>query len=173
MSTLSLTDLDQDIDSYMAEQGEPPVLTNDSHPTPAPAFQSVPPAEKLAFVNRGKVRKMEKGESWYLISRDWWKRWSKACTGQVDKEGPVAEQDLGPVDNSCIVDASGSIRADISEGVDVEYVPEEVWLSFVAWYVSSHLLFFVPQHYQSGMANQRIPFRDGSSKEGHSQNILL
>jgi ubiquitin carboxyl-terminal hydrolase 4/11/15 len=146
MSTLSLTDLDQDIDAYMAEQGEQSmsaILIPESHPAPVPAFQSVPPAEKIAFIKRGKERKMEKGESWYLISRDWWKRWSKACTGAVDKEGPVSEQDLCPVDNSSIVDASGNIRADINEGVDVEYVPEEVWLSFVFWYVCIYFLFFV------------------------------
>jgi ubiquitin carboxyl-terminal hydrolase 4/11 len=136
MSTLSLTD---EIDSYMAEQGEQNISPN-SHPAPAPAYPSVPPAQKIAFVNQGKKRNMEKGESWYLISQDWWKRWSKACTGEVDKEGPVSEEDLGPVDNSAIIDAYGNIRTDINEGVDVQYIPEEVWLSLVAWYVSNRFL---------------------------------
>lgn len=136
MSSLSLTD---DIDSYMAEQGKP--NTSDSHPAPVPRFPLVPLAEKFALVKRGKERKMEKGETWYLISRVWWKRWNKACTGEVDKEGPVTEQDLGPIDNSGIVDARGNIRSDISEGVDFEYIPEELWLSFVAWCVYNH--FFI------------------------------
>lgn len=141
MSTLSLTD---EIDSYMAEQGEPNipgVLSLDSHPAPMPSFSSVPPNEKIALVKRAKERKLEKGETWYLTSRVWWKRWNKACTGEVDKEGPVSEQDLGPIDNSTIVDAYGNLRVGIAEGVDVEYIPEEVWLSFVAWYVCYH--FFI------------------------------
>jgi len=150
MSSLSLTDQEHDIDSYMAEQGDqdiPIILTPDGHPTtaPAPAFPSVPPAEKLAFVKRGKERKIEKGETWYLISRGWWKRWNKACTGEVDKEGPVTEQDLGPVNNSDIVDTYGNIRPSISESVDVEYVPEEVWLSFVTWYVCLFFLFHIAE----------------------------
>ena len=177
MSTLSLTD---DIDTYMAEQGDPDMsatFTTDSHTAPAPAYPSVPPTEKIALVKRGKDRRMEKGETWYLISRDWWKRWHKACTGEVDKEGPVEEKDVGPVNNSSIVDASGNIRGDITEGVDVEYIPEEVWLSFVAWYVSNRCLIYsscVSTEYRLlGTVNRFIPFRDESSKEGLLQHILL
>ncbi|RDB15775.1 Ubiquitin carboxyl-terminal hydrolase 4 [Hypsizygus marmoreus] len=138
MSTLTLTDPNQDIDAYMAEQGEDdnPVLASltSSPRQSAHAFQLVPPGEKLALVERGRSRKMEAGETWYLISRDWWKRWKKACTGEIDKEGLVSEQDLGPVDNSRLLDSYGNLQSSLVEGVDLEYVPEEVWKLFFDWY---------------------------------------
>lgn len=142
LSSLSLTDYTQDIDAYMAEQGEaeiPTVISLKPAPIDCSATlvsmppQLIPPQEKHAFVEKGIRRKMEVGETWYLVSRDWWKRWQKACTGSVDKEGPVTEGQLGPVNNSSLLDAFGNLHASLAEGVDVEYVPEDVWKSFVSW----------------------------------------
>jgi ubiquitin carboxyl-terminal hydrolase 4/11/15 len=89
--------------------------------------------EKHQIVKKGKERKMEVGETWYLVSRVWYKRWEKACTGEVDKEGPVREEELGPVDNSGLLDTYGDLQPSQAEGVDLEYVPEEVWNLFVQW----------------------------------------
>ncbi|KAF9460519.1 hypothetical protein BDZ94DRAFT_1265773 [Collybia nuda] len=138
MSTLTLADSNHDIDSYMAEQGEGDIPVHISltpvQDRPNATFTSVTPAEKVTIVEKGKGRQMEAGEMWYLISRDWYKRWRKACTGEVDKEGPMSEDDLGPVDNSQLLDSYGNLQLSLAEGVDVEYVPEEVWTSFVSWY---------------------------------------
>ena len=137
LSTLTLVDPNQDIDAYMEEQGEADIPAFMPPPSQIPlAMQSLPPGEKLSLVEKGKARKMEIGETWYLVSRDWYKRWNKACTGVVDKEGPLTEQELGPVDNSSLLDSYDNLLASLVEGVEVEYVPEEVWSHFVLWYVA-------------------------------------
>jgi len=136
LSTLTLGDPNQDIDAYMNEQGEAdiPAFMPPSSQI-APAIQSLPPGEKCSLVEKGKARKMEIGETWYLVSRDWYKRWIKACTGVIDKEGPLTEQELGPVNNSSLLDSYNNLLASLAEGIEVEYVPEEVWSHFVLWYV--------------------------------------
>ena len=140
LSTLTLGDPNQDIDAYMEEQGEADIPAFMPPPSQvAPATQSMPPGEKLSLVEKGKERKMEIGETWYLVSRDWYKRWIKACSGVVDKEGFLTEQELGPVDNSSLLDSYNNLLASLAEGVDVEYVPEEVWSHFVLWYVALQL----------------------------------
>lgn len=140
LSTLTLGDQSQDIDAYMEEQGEadiPSFMPPSSQVTPA--MYSLPPGDKLSLVEKGKSRKMEVGETWYLVSRDWYKRWTKACTGVVDKEGPLTEQELGPVNNSSLLDSYNNLLASLAEGVEVEYVPEQVWSHFVLWYVALQL----------------------------------
>lgn len=134
MSTLSLTDPNQDIDSYMAEQGEADIsLSLPLAPRAAGGFASIPPEEKVSIVENGKNKAMEVGETWYLVSRDWWKQWRKACAGEVDKEGPVTEQELGPIDNSPLLDAYQNLKTSLVEGVEVEYVPEDIWTHLTGW----------------------------------------
>lgn len=140
MSTLTIADPNHDIDSYMDEQGEndipavmtlgPSMISGKSIGLPKTAL----PAERLSFVEKNKSRQMKVGETWYLVARDWWKRWRKALSGEADKEGPVDEQDLGPVDNSRLLDSYGNLQLSLAEGVDLEYIPEDVWICFVQWY---------------------------------------
>jgi len=128
------SDLNQDIDAYMAESDAlhiPPIVSLPSYEETA-----MPPVslqEKHQIVKKGKDRKMEVGETWYLVSRVWYKRWEKACTGEVGKDGPVGEEELGPVDNSGLLDTYGDLLPSQAEGIDLEYVPEEVWNLFVQW----------------------------------------
>ena len=136
LSTLTLGDPNQDIDAYMEEQAEADILASIPPSSQiTPAMHSLPPGEKLSLVEKGKARHMEIGETWYLVSRDWYKRWTKACLGTVDKEGPLSEEELGPVNNSSLLDSYNNLLASLAEGVEVEYVPEEVWSHFVLWYV--------------------------------------
>ncbi|KAG6840248.1 hypothetical protein C0991_007941 [Blastosporella zonata] len=136
MSTLTIADSNQDIDSYMAEQGEDDIsgLIVAGPSTWPEVSKASSPEEKLAYVDRCKARKMEVGETWYLVGRLWWRRWRKALTGEVDKEGSVNEEDLGPVDNSPLFDSYDNLLSSISEGVDMEFVPREVWRCFIHWY---------------------------------------
>jgi ubiquitin carboxyl-terminal hydrolase 4/11 len=128
---IPLSSIDDDIDAYMANQGE-----GDSFDTLSP---SISPEQKLLSIDELNKRPMEVNDSWYLVSKQWYKRWRKACTGEVDKEGPVNEQDLGPVDNSPIVDRDGNLVSPVIEGLDVEFVHPEAWRLLVQWYVLSHL----------------------------------
>ncbi|KAJ6534629.1 hypothetical protein DFH09DRAFT_1284138 [Mycena vulgaris] len=131
LSTLSISDPTPENDAYMAELGED---TFRLAPTYTTLYQSVPPAEKLARVELAKAESMKQGEVWYVIDRNWWKRWKKACTGVVDKEGAVTEDELRGVDNTAIVDVNGNLRVPLSDGVDYELVPTAVWNDFVSWY---------------------------------------
>jgi ubiquitin carboxyl-terminal hydrolase 4/11/15 len=140
MSSLTLTDPSQEIDSYMAEQGEadiPPFITSVPQQGTT-STQSLRPEEKVVLVEGEKVKKMGAGETWYLVSRKWWKRWRSACTGEIDKDGPpVAEQEVGPVDNAPLLDEAGGLKIGLTEGIDVEFVPEEIWNAFATWFVDS------------------------------------
>lgn len=127
-SSLS-SDLNSDIDVYMTDSGYLAVAP----PSYQETAMHVSHEEKHLIVKKGKGRKMEAGETWYLVSCVWYKRWIKACTGVVDKEGPVTEEELGPVDNSGLLDTYGNLQPSLAEGVDLEYVPEEVWNLFVQW----------------------------------------
>jgi len=145
LSTLSLSDPSQDIDAYMVEQGEadiPDAISlKASVSQNATAHSPIPPTEKLFLVEKSIGKKMEVGQTWYLVSREWWKRWQKACTGQVDKEGGVIEQDLGPVNNTPLLDEYENLLPSLIEQIDVEYVPEEVWSYFVTWSVYHWILY--------------------------------
>lgn len=147
MSTLSIADAkhEQDIDAYMAEQGEETVsqtlyettkapLTNGTLTITPQATQS-PPISKLSIIGDLRKHPMQIGETWYVIHKRWYRRWQKACSGEEDKEGRIEEKDLGPVDNSSLVNIRGEITSSLVEGVDVEYVPEQAWNLFVTWYV--------------------------------------
>ncbi|TFY59459.1 hypothetical protein EVG20_g7789, partial [Dentipellis fragilis] len=142
ISHLSLSDpTAAEIDDYLASQGEmdlPATISVDpileSADNAAPAQPAMSPQDKHAFVEQKRKRQMKESEVWYLVSRRWFRRWQKAVTGEQDKEGGLEEKDLGPVDNTSLVNAEGQLMISLVEGVDVEYVPEEVWTAFVSWY---------------------------------------
>ncbi|OCH87381.1 UCH-domain-containing protein [Obba rivulosa] len=132
MSSLSLTDanIDSEIDSYLAEQPE------DTLPSPPDQdeLELATPAQKLATVEALCKNPMTAGETWYIVSRRWYRKWQKALSGEVDKEGGAEEKDIGSVDNSDLVDAAGNLTSQAIEHVDVEFVPSRVWDMFVEWY---------------------------------------
>lgn len=75
------------------------------------------------------------GETRYIVAQSWYSRWEKACTGMVDKDGPVLETELGPVDNSEFLNKEGSLdyNSSLIEDVDVQYVDQITWDLFKKW----------------------------------------
>ena len=133
-------DMIDEIDSYLAEQGEASGAPAAEHPleatSSAPSTSTLTPKEKHEKIVAMGKRDMVVGETWYVVSRRWWKRWEKACLGTVDKEGAVDEKDIGPVDNKHLVDLKGNLATQqVVEGVDVEFIPEEAWTLLQEWYV--------------------------------------
>ena len=132
-------DRDHDIDAYMAEQ-EGALQLGASALAPFPVqngiVAAVSPEAKLSLVQNLSKKQMQVGDTWYLVSRQWYKRWQKACSGELDKEGPLEEKDVGPVNNSSLVDKDGNLVYAV-EGIDVEYVPQEAWSYLVSWFVHS------------------------------------
>lgn len=131
LSSLSINDAAADIDAYMADQGED-ASAKPSSPVATPTLE-----EKLRSVESLVQSPMRVDETWYVVSSAWYRRWRKAVSRQVDKDGEVDENDLGPVDNSDIVVAGGY---DINQELgldDYVFVPEQVWTWFATWCVST------------------------------------
>ncbi|KDQ61690.1 hypothetical protein JAAARDRAFT_123860 [Jaapia argillacea MUCL 33604] len=147
---------DEELDAYMAEQGESDAVSSLLFGPPLPATLDGPtshdhhtmlngnsgvstqdkpmtPSQRLDFVEAAKTP-MSAGQTWFVISRSWYRRWYRACTGEQDKEGTVDEKDIGPVDNTELVDKKGRLTTSVIEGVNAEFVPQATWDAFVAWY---------------------------------------
>lgn len=126
-----------DIDTYMAEQGEADIPDTIQLPTHTlnGTKPTLSPPEKLSFVKKLREQPMTVGDIWYIIARRWYKRWEKACTGEIDKEGGVDEDRLEAVDNSPLIDKDGNVTSDLVEGINVEFVCKELWDLFKTWYV--------------------------------------
>jgi ubiquitin carboxyl-terminal hydrolase 4/11/15 len=127
-----------DIDAYMAEQGEADIPTTIQLPEPHQneMVPSVSPLEKLSTIKKLRQNHLNVGDTWYIVARRWYKRWEKACTGEVDKEGGVEQSELGPIDNSPLLDKDENVTSGLVEGIDVEFVPKEAWELLVTWCVT-------------------------------------
>lgn len=126
-----------DIDAYMTEQGEADIPATIQLPEPVSlqhdAQRSMPPATKFTTVKQLRDKPMQTGETWYIVARNWYRRWEKACTGEVDKQGGLSENELGHIDNSSLLDKDGNVTSSLAEGVDVEFLNADVWVLFVQW----------------------------------------
>ena len=134
LSSLSINDADADVDAYMAEQGED---ASGSISNPSGSMATLSPEEKLRSVESLMQSPMRVGETWYVVSSTWFRRWRKAVSKEVDKDGEVDEQDLGPVDNGDIVVAGGDAINQQLGPDDYVFVPEQVWTWFTTWCVLS------------------------------------
>jgi len=137
-STFPLSDRDDDIDAYMAEQEQGSTSSLTTLPVQNGIVAAPSPGEKFSMIKELRSQKMQVGDTWYLVSRQWFKRWQKACTGELDKDGAIDENQVGPVDNSSLVDKDGILVSSPVEGVDVEFVSQEVWSYFTTWLVDQH-----------------------------------
>ncbi|KAL1708415.1 hypothetical protein EV121DRAFT_254436 [Schizophyllum commune] len=93
------------------------------------------PQEKLATIEAEMQKPMAAGDEYYLVDANWYQRWRRAVTGEVDKAGPVEEKDLAPVSAQSLVDsATGKLRPGLVEHEDVEYLTPVAYAQFVQWY---------------------------------------
>ena len=161
-----------DIDAYMDAQGEPDVLQSTLLPAPPqvnPSDDDSPPQDipSITFLRFHAVETMRgmplvEGATWVLLSKPWYRRFEKAATGQVDKEGGVKEEDLGPVDNSPLLETDESLKENILEGIDFECVPEVVWGWLTDLYVLPHrfVLFNSPAEHTDMARQRKIPLEE-------------
>lgn len=124
-----------EMDAYMVEQGEDVIQLPEPLLSPNGTSLSMSPSMKLAKIKGLHAQPMVTNDTWYVIARQWLRRWEKACTGEVDKEGGVDESTLGPVNNSSLFDKDGNVTSTLLEGIDVEFFPKEAWALFVTWCV--------------------------------------
>ncbi|KAH0836640.1 hypothetical protein J3R83DRAFT_8358 [Lanmaoa asiatica] len=133
----STADTVDDIDAYMAEQGENSLDAVTLMPPPTPPQEppaNLTPPKKLHYVTERRLKQMQVGDTWFIVSRRWYRQWEIACQGITDKSGPLEEKDVGAVDNTPLVDRDANLVSNLTEGVDVEFVPWDVWKAFTTWY---------------------------------------
>ncbi|KAG8930950.1 CSN-associated deubiquitinating enzyme Ubp12 [Tulasnella sp. 418] len=142
---------DKEIDEYMATQEECQgeslsldkiVLETPAATTPDNQSSSLTPKEKLDKIERLKSRPLNKGETWYLVSRDWYDNWASACGGVQVKGATEDESQIGPVDNISVAgNPPGTLAASVKEDVlMVVPVPQEAWDLYISWKVPLILL---------------------------------
>lgn len=125
------------IDVYMANQDDDDGDLPLNLPA-APTWPNTDTQTKLSIVTPLKKKAMNTNETWYLVSSTWWGRFQSACSGEVDVkkhggDGRVLERDLGPVHNADLLDQTGVLKKGLIEGMNCEYVNEELWGHLVAW----------------------------------------
>lgn len=134
-----------EIDAYMAEQGE------DIPAQPG----SLTIEQKVERIKYLRDKPMVAGDTWYIISRQWFRPWEIACGILSDKSlESLQEKDIGPPDNSSLFDSQGNLISNLVEHIDVEFLPEEAWSELVAWCVSLLDFFDSIFHIPSGMASR-------------------
>lgn len=128
-STLSVAE--KEVDQDMVAQGQGLSLTDE----PGPSSSVASPQQKLAQIDELKNQPLKLGDTWYIVSRTWYRNWVSACGGSPIKGAPDSESQISAVDNSAIAGTRpGSLSGDqLIESVNIELVPQEAWDCFVAW----------------------------------------
>lgn len=91
--------------------------------------------QRLKTISELRAGMLVDGDTWYVISRSWYRTWEDMCSGHVAKGATVTPiASIGPVNNSDITDSSGKLVQGVSEGDAVELVPETAWVLFEEWY---------------------------------------
>lgn len=106
----------------------------------ASSYNGIAPQNQLMMVEDVKNSPLEAGDSWYLVSRAWYRRWQTACSGVAaskDVDDELTPEMVGPIDNSSLVAEDGvSLRKPLTVGVDVEVLPVPAWRYLCDWCVS-------------------------------------
>ncbi|SNX86256.1 related to UBP12 - ubiquitin C-terminal hydrolase [Melanopsichium pennsylvanicum] len=124
--------------SYQDAIHSPPSSTQRPSHEPRPSGQ-----QQLDRIRPMKNRPLHAGDTWYLVSRKWYRRWDTACSEYRDSD-PAEKADIpiGPIDNSDLLDENSTpsfarLRPGINEHIDYEMLPEEGWKLIIGWYASS------------------------------------
>jgi ubiquitin carboxyl-terminal hydrolase 4/11 len=127
----------KDIDAYMLDQDGQDLATHGNHSLQQQGTTSTNPSLQQQFEQIDNLRKsaLTPGDTWYIVSQTWYKKWEDACAGRVSKDSAVSQRTIPPVDNRDIVDPDGELQLDppVAEGNSVEFVPEEAWSLFIKW----------------------------------------
>jgi len=99
------------------------------------------PKDKLEKIKELKSRPLVAGDTWYIISRKWYRDWESACGGAPSKGAPSDESEVGPINNEQLAGTTeGSLMTgQLIEGMNIELLPKEAWDLLVSWSVTSHL----------------------------------
>ncbi|ETS64541.1 hypothetical protein PaG_01006 [Moesziomyces aphidis] len=125
---------DEEPPSYQEAVPLPPsslAPSNEPRPTGQQQLNIVSPMRNLP---------LHAGDTWYIVSRAWYRRWDAACSEHRDADpSEKADPPVGPIDNADLLDSEAptgfaQLRQHINEHTDYEMLPEQGWKLLVAWY---------------------------------------
>ncbi|BGP25693.1 ubiquitin carboxyl-terminal hydrolase [Rhodotorula toruloides] len=100
-------------------------------------YHGIAPDMQLEFINEARKKRLEEGDSWFIVPRAWFRRWQSACSGvqeSKDDDASLTPEQVGPIDTTVLYDEKGDLRKPLTLGVDVEVVPGEAWGYLTSWY---------------------------------------
>ncbi|GAA5907514.1 hypothetical protein JCM8208_001400 [Rhodotorula glutinis] len=131
-------DDDDDADAQGEDDEHLPPPWHQVAGTSRSAYNGIDPRNQLQMIEGVKDSPLEAGDSWFLVSRAWYRRWQTACSGVAatkDDDDSLTPDQVGPIDNSDLVADDGvSLRKPLLVGVDVEVLPVPAWRYLEEWY---------------------------------------
>lgn len=85
-------------------------------------------AAKQYIYIRGILKKIQDGESLYMLSIEWYQSWESYCTDT----SPISP---GEIDNSALRCEDGSVKPDLIYDKDFILLPEKGWKNLIRWYL--------------------------------------
>ncbi|XP_071439299.1 ubiquitin carboxyl-terminal hydrolase 15-like [Hetaerina americana] len=79
-------------------------------------------------------KKMSKGQTWYLISLEWWCKFQNYFGFVRDGDGVQPCVLPGHIDNSSLLNDNGDLKENLVDKLDYELVPSEAWDLLVEWF---------------------------------------
>lgn len=123
------TSLEDGQSQSMDAEGFPPAYDEEMD---RPALEA-----QLAVVSGLKAAPLVAGQTYYVLSRSWYRRFETVCSGVGLKEDiELEEKDIGPVDNADITDGT-NLKMHVVEGENVVILPKEGWNLLKEWSVST------------------------------------
>ncbi|EGG06293.1 ubiquitin C-terminal hydrolase [Melampsora larici-populina 98AG31] len=118
----------------------PPELTQSENQLPTTDLPS-PQNQFNAYQSTSNLS-LDATQTWYLISLRWFKRWQTACAthqaptknSEDPSETPISIDQLGPIDNSDLLDSQFDLKPGLQLSVDLEILAEPFWNSLLSWY---------------------------------------
>lgn len=131
---------------------------------------------QIQIIDELKNEQLATGDTWYLVSREWYRKWETACSGIAESKEDdtgLSMDDIGPVDNARLTDQHGELKRNMIDGVTVTVLPRACWELLCSWYV---YIFFLSnsielyglyanlEFYFLGMVIQGVLFQDRSCR---------
>lgn len=112
-------------------------LSSDGEVGQSPTADLVDGKVQLDMVLPTLKQPLSEGDKWFIVDRNWFRKWQAACGGAVDDKGlaEITMQEVGPIDNSRIANPrNGKLTTTVAENENVVFLPGMAWHLLEKWY---------------------------------------
>lgn len=106
---------------------------------PIPDTPSTPEEEKNLIKEMEAKNPMKPGDTWYVISSQWWRKWKDYVSYDYSSYSSF-RQKPGPIDNADIIEydpeckpGEEKIKKSLMEHYDFVVVHSKIWKTFLSW----------------------------------------